>query len=75
MVTIHRAFGFRVVIYPGDHEPAHVHVTKGGGMAVINLVGPDGKPDLVRTEKLKTKEIRDVMRVVAEKPRSVFGAV
>jgi hypothetical protein len=34
--------GFRVVIYPNDHRPAHVHVIGGGGEAVINLRCPDG---------------------------------
>lgn len=27
MVVIHRAYGFRFVIYTMDHEPAHIHVT------------------------------------------------
>jgi hypothetical protein len=29
-----------------DHEPAHVHVF-GDGQAKINLLGNDGKPELV----------------------------
>ena len=31
--------GWRVVIYPNDHRPAHVHVIGGGGEAVFNLAG------------------------------------
>jgi hypothetical protein len=27
MAAIHRAHGFRFVIYTFDHEPAHVHIT------------------------------------------------
>ncbi|HEY5819491.1 MAG TPA: DUF4160 domain-containing protein [Mesorhizobium sp.] len=27
---MHRAFGFRIVIYTLDHEPAHVHITGAG---------------------------------------------
>ncbi len=46
MVVIHRAFGFRIVIYTSDHEPAHVHVT-GPGQAKVDLIGPDGRPRLV----------------------------
>ena len=40
MIVVHRAGGFRFVIYTSDHEPAHVHVI-GDGHAKINLVGPD----------------------------------
>ncbi|WP_188824116.1 DUF4160 domain-containing protein [Brucella endophytica] len=43
MVVIHRAHGFRFVIYTADHEPAHVHIT-GAGQAKINLFGPGGRP-------------------------------
>ncbi|MGI4745746.1 MAG: DUF4160 domain-containing protein [Janthinobacterium lividum] len=35
MVVVHRASGFRFVIYTFDHEPAHVHVT-GAGRAKSN---------------------------------------
>ena len=46
MVVIHRAHGFRFVIYTADHEPAHVHVT-GAGQAKINLLGTNDEPELV----------------------------
>ena len=46
MVAVHRAYGYRFVIYTLDHEPAHVHVT-GPGQAKINLLGPGGAPELV----------------------------
>jgi hypothetical protein len=36
----------RVVIYPNDHRPAHVHVIGSGCEAVFNLRGPDGQPAL-----------------------------
>jgi hypothetical protein len=38
--------GLRVVIYPNDHRPAHVHVIGGGCEAVFNLSCPDGPPEL-----------------------------
>ena len=37
MPTIIRQDGFRVVIYPSDHAPPHVHVQKAGREAVIEL--------------------------------------
>jgi hypothetical protein len=33
-----RIDGWRVVIYPNDHRPAHVHVRGPGWMVVVNLV-------------------------------------
>lgn len=39
MPTVLIIGGWRVVIYPNDHRPAHVHVIGGGGEAVFNLAG------------------------------------
>lgn len=46
MPTVHRFDGLRVVIYPNDHRPAHVHVIGAEGEAVFNLHCPDGPPML-----------------------------
>jgi Domain of unknown function (DUF4160) len=46
MPTILRFGGLRVVIYPNDHRPAHVHVFGAGGEAVFILNCPDGPPEL-----------------------------
>jgi Domain of unknown function (DUF4160) len=40
MATVLRIGGLRVVIYPNDHPPAHVHVLGPGWLVVINLIGP-----------------------------------
>jgi hypothetical protein len=42
MVTVHRAFGFRFVIFVNDHSPPHVHVTGPAGEARIILEEPAG---------------------------------
>lgn len=42
MVTVHRLFGFRFVIFTNDHGPPHVHVFGPDGEARITLEGPDG---------------------------------
>ena len=42
MPTVLRFDGFRVVIYPADHIPAHVHVFGGGNEAVFYLNCPTG---------------------------------
>ncbi|MBM3584802.1 MAG: DUF4160 domain-containing protein [Alphaproteobacteria bacterium] len=39
---MHRAFGFRFVIFVNHHGPPHVHVVGPGGEARVILDGPDG---------------------------------
>ena len=46
MPTVFRFDGLRVVIYPNDHRPAHVHVKSAVGEAVFILQCPDGPPIL-----------------------------
>lgn len=46
MPTIKRIGGLRVVIYPNDHRPAHVHVMGNGGEAVFSLHCPEGPVEL-----------------------------
>src|SRR5712691_5711008 len=45
MPTVDRIDGLRVVIYPNDHRPAHVHVI-GDCEAVFKLNCPEGPPEL-----------------------------
>ena len=65
MVVVHRARGFRFVIYTLDHEPAHVHVT-GAGQAKINLLGPGGRPELVYSVDISRADMRRLMEEAAE---------
>jgi hypothetical protein len=46
MPTVLRQGGFRFVIYPADHRPAHVHAVGHGGEAVFDLKCPKGPPEL-----------------------------
>ena len=66
MVVIHRALGFRFVIYTLDHEPAHVHLT-GPGQAKINLLGPDSAPELVYSIGIKRADMRRLMAEALER--------
>ena len=70
MVVVHRAHGFRFVIYTSDHEPAHVHVT-GPGQAKINLLGPHGMPELVYCIGIKRSDMRRLLAEATEH-RNVF---
>ena len=63
MVVVHRAYGFRFVIYTLDHEPAHVHVV-GAGLGKINLLGAGGRPELVFAIGIKQPDLRRLMRTV-----------
>jgi hypothetical protein len=38
MPTVLRIDGLRVVIYPNDHPPAHVHILGPGWVVVIDLI-------------------------------------
>ena len=71
MVTVHREAGFRFIIFVDDHEPAHVHVV-GDGKAKINLVGPDGKPELIYNDGLKAGDLRKAMLIVAEQQEAML---
>jgi hypothetical protein len=65
MVTVYRAHGLRLIIFVDDHLPAHVHVF-GDGHIKVNLVGPDGAPDIVTIEGMKRGDVRHAMQIVAE---------
>lgn len=66
MVVVHRAHGFRFVIYTADHEPAHVHIT-GAGQAKINLLGPGGDPEIVSSVGIKRSDLRRLVAEVIER--------
>jgi hypothetical protein len=66
MVVVRRAHGYRFVIYTLDHEPAHVHLT-GPGQAKINLLGPDGMPELVSSVGIKRSDMRRLFAEVVER--------
>ena len=66
MVVVHRAHGYRFVVYTNDHEPAHVHIT-GPGQAKINLLGPNGAPELVSSVGIKRSDVRRLFAEVVER--------
>ena len=66
MVVVHRAHGFRFVIYTLDHEPAHGHIT-GAGQAKIKLFGRDGGPEIVFSIGIKRSDMRRLIAEVIER--------
>jgi hypothetical protein len=58
MPTILRIGGLRVVIYPNDHRPEHVHVIGAGAEAVFELHCPDGAVTLRESYGFTTRQLR-----------------
>ncbi len=56
-----------------DHEPAHVHLT-GPGQAKINLLGPDGAPELVSSVGIKRSNMRRLFGEVVERREEFLKA-
>jgi Domain of unknown function (DUF4160) len=69
MPTIIRQDGFRIVIYPNDHLPAHVHILKGDGEVRISLRSqePTISPSLMTVMgKISDKDITKGLSLVKE---------
>jgi Domain of unknown function (DUF4160) len=67
MPQVLRKNGFRVVIYPNDHLPSHVHVFKGSGEVRINLGDEDISPTLMTiTGQIGDKDVVKALYLVKE---------
>ena len=74
MPTVDMIDGLRVVIYPNDHRPAHVHVIGSGCEAVFRLNCPEGPPELrenynfgaAELSRIKTALTSRLTRICAE---------
>lgn len=65
MPTVLRLDGLRVVIYPDDHRPAHVHVIGAGGEAVFILNCPNGPPELREVYGFSLRAVSRIQRSLA----------
>jgi hypothetical protein len=70
MPTVLRVDGLRVVIYPNDHPPAHVHVLGPGWVVVIDLIELDIREAIGCDER----EARRVLRLVADQQEALMDA-
>lgn len=64
MPTLFRFNGLRVVIYPNDHRPAHVHVIGADSEAVFMLNAPDGPVTLRESFGFRLAEIQRIEAVL-----------
>jgi hypothetical protein len=62
MPTVLRIGGLRVVVYPNDHAPAHVHVMGPGWVVVVNLAGPNVREAI----NCGGPQVRRAMRLIVE---------
>ena len=61
MPTILTIYGLRVVIYPNDHRPAHIHVIGKDHEAVFNLHCLLGPPRLRENYGFSRKDIANIV--------------
>ena len=64
MPTVLRFKGLRVVIYPNDHRPQHVHVIGRGHEALFNLNCPDGPVELRENYGFSRPQVTKVARIL-----------
>ncbi|MGH6880514.1 DUF4160 domain-containing protein [Hypericibacter sp.] len=81
MATVLRERGYRVVIYPNDHRPAHVHVIKAESEALFGLHCPGGPPALRENYSFSRQDLRRIemifagrLRYLCERWRAIHGA-
>lgn len=66
MPTIVSFNSVRVVVYPNDHRPAHVHLIGIDAEAVLNLNCPDGPPELRENYGFSSRNLSELMSRVTE---------
>jgi DNA-binding MarR family transcriptional regulator len=64
MPTVLRFDGLRVVVYPNDHRPAHVHVIGRGHEAVFNLNCLSGPVELRENYGFSKRDLRQIEQVL-----------
>jgi hypothetical protein len=67
MPTVDRINKLRVVIYPNDHRPAHVHVIGKGHEAVFRLNGSEGSPELRENYGFTSGDLAKIKTALAER--------
>jgi len=67
MPTVLRFKGLRIVIYPNDHRPAHVHVIGRGDEAVFNLNCPVGPVEVRENYGFSRPEITHIASVLSNR--------
>jgi hypothetical protein len=67
MPTVDVIGSLRVVIYPNDHRPPHVHVIGRGCEAVFRLNAPEGPPELRENYGFGASELAKIKAALADR--------
>ena len=67
MPTVLRFDGLRVVIYPNDHSPEHVHVIGADREAVFELHCPEGPVTLRESYGFRMRKLRRLIEQLGAK--------
>jgi hypothetical protein len=73
MPTVLRIGALRVVIYPNDHRPAHVHVISQGCEAVFDLRCPNGPPELRENYRFGLRELNRIEAALSANLAALCG--
>jgi hypothetical protein len=73
MPTVLRFGGLRVVIYPNDHRPAHVHVIGNRHEAVFELNRPAGAVTLRENYGFTRRDLALIERALIDHLALLFG--
>ncbi|MGH8144424.1 MAG: DUF4160 domain-containing protein [Steroidobacteraceae bacterium] len=64
MPTVLRMDGLRIVIWPNDHAPPHVHVFSAEAEAMIALGGVLARPRLIENRRMKPAILAHALQAV-----------
>jgi len=67
MPTVDRIDGLRVVIYPNDHRPAHVHVIGKGCECVFQLDGDQHLPALRENFGFSERDLQKIKTAITKR--------
>lgn len=70
MPTVLRIGGLRIVVYPNDHPPAHVHVLGPGWVVVVNLLGLEVR-EAIGCDERRAKR---VLRLITARQEALLDA-
>ena len=74
MPTVLRFGALRIVIYPNDHRPAHVHVIGQGHEAVYELSGPAGSVTLRENYGFTRSDLAAIARALVQNLEALLRA-
>jgi hypothetical protein len=72
--TVLRLDGMRVIIYPNDHRPAHVHVIEADYEAVFHLGCPAGPVELRENYGFRSGRLSRIASILTDHIRELCEA-